>query len=234
MKNLLFLLAFLLVFPAVYAKDKENKFDPNIQQVFVSFEDTPPNFILIRGDGFLKHCEEPTVMIQGLLNPLLVVESFDDEILAELPGIEDGNYGLTVTCKNKSDSFDFAIGAIGPVGPEGPQGDQGPIGFTGADGKDGADGLSGFVLRQSRSSICYVFESPVGQLPADCPKEIDTRNEDGIGDTYWNGTEATDYFCDYECRQEYWLFIPDPRGPDCEGHTVSNPKRRPLCLSYKD
>lgn len=247
MKKLMFVLALLLVFPAAYAKDEDEKTGPKIQQVFVNFDS---DHVVILGQDFLYDCEEPVLMIDGFIDPLVLVEPFyDDAVRAELPVLSvlpDGNYSLAITCNKETDRFDFAIGAIGPVGPIGPTGKQGPIGFTGANGKDGTDGKDGAdgaagpqgpegptgpagptFLEVNDLESCGEFAAPVGHWYGDCPETYDSRKL-GTGrvyiDVFKDGSN-----CLYSKWDYYLLWVYKESG-DRPGLITVNPNVYPKCL----
>ncbi len=152
MKRLWLLLALLLVFPLALADDDDDEYDDGgsystlrIDQVFVSFEEEPPDLLLIRGRNFLASSSCPVVRLSGVPGELVVVEAFDDEILAELPfpDLVDGDYRLVVASGLKSDTYDLTIGAVGMEGPPGPRGEPGPEGPQGPQGVPGPQGATG-------------------------------------------------------------------------------------------
>jgi len=128
--------------------------------------DSDPMTLTIAGVNF-NNGSDPVVNLSGW-GPLTVQLGWgENEIVAVLPDVIDGDYVLKVTTgggSTRTDSIDITIGATGaagaegPTGPTGPTGETGPTGptgeigptgptgetgATGVDGADGADGATG-------------------------------------------------------------------------------------------
>jgi len=112
-----------------------------ITEVYVDFGS---NTIVISGKNF-DNGQPPIVLLGD--NPValtLVGIPTANEIIAELPGVPDGDYLLTVSTSRwyrwyswyswYQDSYNLTIGAVGPQGPPGPPGPQGPPGPSGVSG----------------------------------------------------------------------------------------------------